>query len=115
MRYLFPLLLTGCAAAFVPNDYSRRPPADWPTLEQQVVVAKTPAELRQRCGVSNEASGKYLACSQLFFAGGLCLIHVGLETAADVIEHERDHCRGYDHRGYRRGADAWERYKAKGR
>lgn len=115
MRYLPLILLAGCAAHFVPNDYTRRPPDDWPQLEQQVLVAKSVAELRERCGPLPEASGKYLACTQLYFPTGLCVINVLVATAADVLEHERDHCLGYDHRGYRRGADAWERYKASGR
>lgn len=115
MRYLLLLLLTGCAAhmRYVPIDYSRKPPADWPQLEQRVVYSKTIQELRDQCGASNEASGKYLACSQLYFDAGLCMIYVGPQTATDVLEHEREHCRGYDHRGYSRGADAWDLYKAR--
>lgn len=113
MRYLMLLALTGCAS-YVPIDHSRAPPADWPKLEQRVVYTDSPEQLRKYCGASSEASGKYLACSTIHFAAGVCMIYSGTHEAA-VVDHERDHCLGYDHAGYSRGPDAWERFKARTR
>ena len=74
--------------------------AGWPAL--RVVEHRVPNNvMRDRCmkyvgfGMSPEA------CAEFNFATGVCDIWLSADfpPAAWVVEHERDHCLGYEHAG----------------
>lgn len=106
MRYLAVLLLAGCATANI--DAHRPPPSDWPALREQVVKASR-EEVRQRCIGASRTSYEPAGCALVYFSKGECII---LDAGVDM-DHERMHCRGYDHPGDSSFRDAWERYKAR--
>lgn len=105
------LLLTGCATIVQPIDYSRPPPPDWPSL--RVIEQKIgPDELARFCPRSYAAYGSRAAsCARLDLSRGVCLIYTTSERP-DLLEHERAHCRGYDHAGETTMRDAWQAHKA---
>lgn len=49
-----------------------------------------------------------MACATLDFERRTCDIYVAANSSPDTVEHERRHCRGYDHGGRIQSAyDAW--------
>lgn len=101
------LLLNGCAGQLVGIDHNNPPPADWPTLKEYVVYVQ---ELDGRCRGAVTPTGA-MGCSVHNFAGKVCMIYLASKDPA-LLEHERWHCRGYDHVGrVNRAGLAWEQWK----
>lgn len=93
---LAAVLIAGCATM------DREPVPGWPAL--RVVQHFVPhAQMRERCaryvgfGMSPEA------CAEFDFANGQCHLWFSSDfpPSAAVLEHERLHCAGHDHRGER--------------
>lgn len=106
------VLLSGCAMPpYAPGiDFGRAPPADWPTLK--VIEHDVPhAELLRLCGHLTVKR----ACAGVDFTRGVCRIFYSTDFPREesVMEHERAHCRGYDHPYDARMRDAWARWKEK--
>jgi len=109
MRYLALLLLAGCVQPATFIDVWRRPPDDWPELRQSVVRVSH-EDVRRLCKLSE---GHYLGCAYIDFDKRTCRIYIASDDPA-VLQHERDHCIGYDHTTTPRGGGvqgAWEHYK----
>ena len=116
IRALLLSLLT--ANAYADNmDWNRAPPADWPTLTiKQAVVSSH--ELVQLCH-RQAMEGMYGGCAIPDFASRSCRIYLVMVPIGEnwsmsnieIWEHERGHCRGYDHRGESAMRDAWAAYK----
>lgn len=108
MRYLIVLLLSGCV--MVKMDYSYAPPADWPKLEEKLHYIEA-IDFPKFCGklpLFKHADG----CSVVNFEYEVCYIYL-VKKDDELLEHERGHCRGFDHVG-QAGVSlrAWERWKA---
>lgn len=98
------LLLSGCSVM----DYSRAPPSDWPALTVTVErMAFGP--LQAKCG--GNLFVQVLACPWVNFTARTCVIYTSTDDEA-VLDHERDHCRGYNHVGDSRVSDMWRHWKA---
>lgn len=96
--------MAGCATTI---DMSRPPPPDWPQLEE--VVASVPeSEVKRVCASANLMVG--YACTKVVFPERRCYIYLASADPA-VLEHERLHCRGYDHPGEASMRDAWVKWK----
>lgn len=106
MRYLFVLLLAGCAM-YTKIDYTRPPPADWPKMAEKLMRVSEADVLR----LCQDATHGTKGCARADFGPRVCYLIVADDIA---VEHERGHCAGYDHAGSTATADAWERYKARG-
>ena len=90
----------------------RPPPADWPKLAITVHNVSH-KEMRDVCQKYMPFSMIAEACAEWSFDKMTCDIwHAG--ASKPEIEHEMDHCHGYDHLGFTTLADAWEEWK-KGR
>lgn len=105
------LLLAGCTAINVHQE----PPKDWPKLE--ISYHKVGFwEMQRHCGTSGP---KFLlfqsfGCAWIDFDAMTCRIYYAAqdtESAALVIEHEEEHCRGFDHIGSSTLRDYWENWK----
>jgi len=96
-------LCTGCTMI----DYAKAPPADWPELKVDV-YRTTFWDTQRLCG------GNLLfptpACAAVDFKGRRCTIITSTDDER-VMEHERAHCRGYDHVGETTLADVWGRHE----
>jgi hypothetical protein len=105
MRYLWIVFLAGCA--LTPIDYSNAPPADWPKLFEKVNYIPV-NDLDKWCpGRTGNAQG----CAIVKFNYSWCVIYLANKDPA-LLEHERAHCRGYDHVGdFNRSRNAWAQYK----
>lgn len=110
MRYLFVLLLAGCATSVI--DTSRQPPADWPALA--VSIQKSPPQQFDAiCGRGLPGLTHRVSCALVDFSQKRCWIMVRPDDTLSPYweEHERAHCAGMDHAGESTMRDAWERYK----
>lgn len=108
MRLLLVLLLAGCASRVPDIDFTNQPPDGWPKLEERIGYVKTD-QLEKYCLASRP--GYAPACALVDFAREICWIYLATKDPA-ILEHERAHCRGYDHVGDRdRSKAALERYK----
>jgi hypothetical protein len=97
------LLLSGCA--ITPIDAAHEPPHDWPELK--ITVHK----LDDLSGVCNLRNAAMLAgCAVADFNKGTCAVYVRF-SSKEVLEHERMHCRGYDHPGESTFRAAWDDFK----
>lgn len=110
MRYLVALLtLAGCTSmeVAVPIDYSVPPPADWPRLREEIRrVSKD--EIPVLC---RGDSAHWSACARIDFKARVCRIYIAVDHPG-LLEHERGHCRGYDHPGQSwRSKMYWEMHK----
>lgn len=119
MLYLVVLLLAGCASAqtYTQIDYSSAPAADWPQL-RELVYREPASAIPELCRRSpTYSAGATTACSSVNFAEGWCAIFLpaGHRHEAALLEHERAHCRGFDHPGETFTRDTWERHKAQRR
>lgn len=95
--YLIVLLLTGCATKLVDIDYSTKPPADWPSLEERITYADV--ETVQRwCNMPASIRGRAFNCAVISFRHGLCMIYLS-SNDPEALRHERAHCAGYNHVG----------------
>jgi hypothetical protein len=74
--------------------------ADWPQLEVREHYVPH-AEMRDRCGKYVSFFMSPEACAEFDFAALRCDLWFSADfpPAAYVIEHERQHCRGYEHAG----------------
>ena len=112
MRYLLILLLlTGCATKLVDIDYTVKPPADWPALEERITYADAPT-VQRWCNMPQNIRDRAFNCAVVSFRYGLCMIYLSDKNDAAALAHERAHCQGYSHvgEGYR-AHQAWERFK----
>lgn len=110
MRPLFAiLLLVGCVTRIPDIDYSIPPPADWPTLQEKVGYVLSTEDLGKYC-LGRPPRGA-LGCALTDFSKGLCWIYLATKDPA-VLEHERAHCRGYNHVGdVNHARNNWEQWK----
>lgn len=98
------VLLAGCAAI---GDTP--PPADFPHL-RVIEHYVSEGEMYDRCS-------KYVAmpraCAEFYFAQNECHIWYSKDwpPLRFMVEHEREHCAGFDHFGSTAIADLWNRYK----
>lgn len=112
MKNLIPILLL-CAGCTTIGDTA--PPADWPKLE--VVVHRVDgidviAKCYKYVSLPMKLLGSIpLACSEFNFAANRCDVWVEHEERGAILEHELEHCRGYDHAGSHDVADIWQNYK----
>ena len=106
-------LATGCTTIAKHNP----PPADFPALRVVEHHVDGLAVIRA-CYKYVPVWARLLGaipegCAEVWFAEGECHIYVrGDYPDARVLEHERLHCRGYDHPGGDEIRAAWVRYKA---
>jgi hypothetical protein len=114
MRYLLVLLLAGCATGkMVEIDYSYAPPVDWPNLEEKLhyIEAQDFPKFCGRVPFGYHAHG----CSVVRFDYEVCYIYLVQKDDA-LLEHERAHCRGYDHVGKggvsHKALERWKSHKA---
>lgn len=106
MRLLLVLLLTGCAQLKA-IDYSIAPPEDWP-LKEIVVTQFDPGTTPPLCA---QYAGHTRSCAVINFRTGVCYISL-TTNEPEVVEHERAHCRGFDHVGdLNRSRSKWEEWK----
>jgi hypothetical protein len=98
---------------YIEIDYDRKPPADYPTLRQEVVYGDE-EQMRRWCSRVPEAwMGRVIGCSKTHFQWDLCMIFISTKNP-DHLKHEQAHCEGYGHvGGGRTPADDWAEFKAK--
>ncbi|HVL35255.1 MAG TPA: hypothetical protein VM489_06240 [Burkholderiales bacterium] len=85
----------------------------WPTLE--IVEHYVPhAVMRTRCDRYVAFGMQPLACAEFDLANRRCHVWYSADfpPTRDIIEHERLHCRGYDHVGMKTMAGILERHLA---
>lgn len=116
------LLLLAAACASAPADptridYSSAPPADWPRLLISVHDV-APDVLSLNCPKAVAPGLQRRGCAAIRFCTARCSIFISEKVPAhkraEVLEHERAHCQGYDHHGSTSNREAWERAKARG-
>lgn len=106
-------ILFGWLTAYVPScsTIGGTAPDDFPDLEVRVV--KVDAEgIRKHCGARpfNWLLGGTLACPVIDFRAGTCTIYT-MSDSAWVLDHERAHCKGFDHPGETAISDLWKAHK----
>lgn len=108
MKYLLTMvvMLAGCMTTI---DTGRGPPPDWPELEI-VVMRVSEATARYYCPAGFMQT--VYACTIPSFADGRCLIYLASDSPS-ILEHEKLHCKGYDHRGESAARDSWAKWKAR--
>ena len=112
MRFLLVLLLCGCASTMrmVEIDYSVKPPADWPVLEERLTYADKET-IQRWCNVPKHLQGRIYNCAVMSFTYGLCMIYLS-DNTPESLAHERAHCQGYGHVGDAHSVHrAWDVYK----
>ncbi len=85
----------------------------WPKLD--IVETYLPhAQMRERCAKYMGFGMSPVACAEFHLGAGKCYIWYSAEypPAKLIIEHERLHCRGYDHVGENTMANLLRRYYA---
>lgn len=104
---LMSVLVTGCTTIGAERV------AGWPQLEvfEHYVPHK---EMRDRCGRYVSAGSSPEACAEFDFAAGRCDLWFSSDfpPARYVIEHERQHCLGYEHVGEHDLGNILSRYLA---
>ena len=110
MRYWLILALAGCATTkLVDIDYTVKPPADWPALEERITYADVQT-LQRWCNMPKGM--RAYNCAVVSFRYGLCMIYLSDKNDAAALAHERAHCQGYGHVGESNVVHrAWERFK----
>ena len=104
-------LAAGCATI----DH-HEPVAGWPEL--RIVEHYVPdAELRSRCAKYVPLGLFPESCAEFYFDRGECHVWYNADFRPQpyVMEHERLHCRGYDHAGDTTLRDVLARYNAERR
>lgn len=102
--------LQGCAGMMI--DTHTPPPADWPKL--RVVEHYVPsAVMRDRCSRFVSRFALPEACAEWHFRANECHIFFSSDfPPADwIVQHERQHCAGYDHPGSTAARDAWKSFR----
>ena len=114
MRYLFVLLVSGCAQ-LVPIDFGNPPPQDWPALEEKVFYLDSQESLYRQCGTPPPSFTPPRGCTLVHFGYKTCSIYL-TSRDPELLEHERWHCKGYVHRNSPQNYTmAWEKWKASSR
>lgn len=88
-------------------DTHTPPPRDWPVLKQSVIYTQDAPRI---CAKYAPLS---IACAEVNFIRRTCVIYTSVDWK-HVLEHERQHCEGYDHHGESTLRDLWARYKRNG-
>lgn len=106
---LLPML---ASCGIIPIDIHRPPPTDFPKLVVAIHVVSQQTMLG-RC-VTPIARAP-LACAAVDFNTMTCNIwySVDVPPTKEIDEHERLHCKGYDHIGESTIRDLWQKYKQK--
>jgi hypothetical protein len=102
---LLAALLAGCAVI------GREPVAGWPelTIVEHRVSA---AQVRARCSKYAGPALLVLGCAEFHLAARRCDIWlIERLSPSFVVEHERLHCRGYDHAGETALRDLLDRHR----
>jgi uncharacterized protein YceK len=102
------LLANGCTSI----DRHTDPPSDFPRLE--VSVNYVPHhQMRDICSKYIPAFASPEACMEWDFSKKTCTIWLSKDFPPhpSVVEHEKLHCKGYDHIGDSTLRDAWTTYK----
>lgn len=103
-RTLFAAIITllvfgGCSTI----DHTRPPSAEWPALKETVVVSED--AVRAHC------KAHWIACAHVNLYKLTCIIYTP-SLASWIMDHERAHCRGYDHPGETTFRDHFEQWRA---
>lgn len=101
------MFVTFVLAACTTIDVHRAPPADWPVLEERIEVVGW-VELQRLCTLNFMCTGTFW----IRFDLGICTIYVLSLNDRYAIEHERKHCRGYDHPGSNLLSEGWQKWKS---
>lgn len=106
LSVLLAALLSACATM----DHERV--EGWPELE--IVEHRVPAEMMlERCRKYAGFGSVPLACSEFNLVTRRCDIWLSQSMSwSAIVEHERLHCRGYDHVGETNMRDFLARYQA---
>ena len=109
------LALSACSTI----DYARRVEG-WPELTTEVHRV-TSAEVRDACSKYSAAFSSAMACSEFLMAEKVCRVWLPNDLPGDTAfleDHERAHCRGFDHPGsdaMQRMLDEWKKGNSHGR
>lgn len=110
-----PAILAAALAGCTVMDQHSAPPSDWPALvvhEHAVSCTAMVAKCYQYLSLPMKLMGGLpLGCAEIRFDQGRCDIYTCWMSPADVLAHERLHCRGYDHIGDSTLRDAFQHYK----
>ncbi|HUF81352.1 MAG TPA: hypothetical protein VMN03_09475 [Burkholderiales bacterium] len=112
MRRLCAVLLAGLAPACTVIDHQRV--AGWPQLE--VIETYVPhAQMLERCVRYTAFGMSPAACAEFNLGAGKCTIWYSADFPPSklIVEHERLHCRGYDHIGESTMAQLLRRHQAR--
>ncbi|HZQ71831.1 MAG TPA: hypothetical protein VFB08_02870 [Burkholderiales bacterium] len=101
------ILCSGC------STLAEKPVPGWPAL--QVVEHRVPHEvMREHCVRYVGFGQSPAACAEFDFAQHRCDIWYSADFPPQpfIVEHERMHCRGYEHAGEHHLSEAWHRWQA---
>jgi hypothetical protein len=96
--WLLLLALVGCSSI----DLSNKPPRDWPELEVRVH--------KEGFMAKRECDGFFGGCAVVDFCAKTCDIYLQWDFNF-ILEHEKLHCKGYDHYGEKTMRQGWADYK----
>ena len=111
------LLLASALSACTTIDTHTPPPVDWPPVVIHEHAVKF-GEFWDKCYPAVSWAWRLVgalpsACATVNFAQNRCDIWYPQDSITeDVREHEREHCRGYDHPGSESLHASWAAYKA---
>jgi hypothetical protein len=95
------VLLAGCVSQprYPEIDYGTPPPIGWPQLREEFFYGSVD-EVSSWCAKNPSNAGKRLAgCALIYLDAGVCQVYLSTRDDADLIAHERSHCRGFAHVG----------------
>lgn len=108
---LLVVFLCGCVTKLVDIDYNIRPPEDWPYLQERITYGSI-EEVHRWCNMPEAMRDRAFNCATVNFDRRTCSIYLSHQHIPGALEHERAHCRGYDHVGdTNRSRNAWEQWK----
>jgi hypothetical protein len=108
----YAILLAFLASACTTIDPGA-PVAGWPELK--IFEHHVPhAQMRERCMKYTPPMMSPEACAEFYFVEGECHIWFSADfpPPAHIVEHERQHCQGYEHAGETALSEILARYTA---